>query len=247
MLRTMREDLRAIFAKDPAARSLPEVLLCYPGLHAIWSHRIAHALHRAGLELPARLISNLSRWLTGVEIHPGAGIAPGVFIDHGAGVVIGETAEIGSGCLRYQGAVLGGTSKEKKKRHPTLGKNVEVGAGAIILGPLRIGDGARIGAGSVVIRDVPAGATVIGVPGRVSLGFSPRDLEELQHNRLPDPVADAIKVIVKAQGALEERISQLESVEGITAAVDRAWEEKKEEIMAEFFPESEEFGEGEGI
>jgi serine O-acetyltransferase len=243
----MREDVRAIFAKDPAARSLVEVLLCYPGLHAVWFHRFAHALHRAGFKLLARILANLSRWLTGVDIHPGAEIAPGVFIDHGSGVVIGETAVVGSGSLLYQGAVLGGTSKEKKKRHPALGKNVEVGAGAIILGPLRIGDGARIGAGSVVIRDVPAGATVIGVPGRVSLGFSAQDLESLQHNRLPDPVADAIKVIVRAQGSLEERLAKLESVEGISAAVDRAWEEKKSEIMEEFFPECEEFREGEGI
>ena len=247
MFQTMREDLRAVFAKDPAARTVIEVLLCYPGLHALWFHRFAHALHRRGFKLAARVLSNFSRWLTGVDIHPGAVIAPGVFIDHGAGVVIGETSEIGAGSLLYQGSVLGGTSKEKKKRHPTLGRNVEVGAGAIILGPLRIGDGARIGAGSVVIRDVPAGATVIGVPGRVSLGFSSQDLDDLQHNKLPDPVADAIKVLVRAQGDLEGRIAKLESVEGISAAIDRAWEKKKQEIQEEFYPEGVEFKEGEGI
>jgi len=243
----IKEDIRAVFNRDPAARSLLEVILCYPGLHAIWLHRIAHYLWKHKLRLGARILSHLNRWLTGIDIHPGARIGSSVFIDHGAGVVIGETAVIGGGSLLYQGAVLGGTSKEATQRHPTLGQNVEVGAGAIILGPVRVGDGARIGAGSVVIRDVPGGATVVGVPGRVALGFTPEDIQQLQHAKLPDPVAEAVQWFVREQEKLEDRVAKLENLEGVTATIDRVWEEKKREILKEFFSGEDAFSEGGGI
>lgn len=242
MIKSFKADIEAVFDKDPAARSLPEVILCYPGLHALWVQRVAHWFWQRGFYLLARFISHCGRWLTGVDIHPGAEIGSSVFIDHGAGVVVGESSRIGSGCLLYQGAVLGGTSKAKhKKRHPTLGENVEVGAGAIILGPVVIGDGARIGAGSVVVRDVPAGATVIGVPGRVSLGFGKEDIQFLRHGRLPDPVAEAIKWVMGEQEKLEERLAKLESLEGFSAKINRIWEEKKREILEELQTERKNF------
>ncbi|MDP8236708.1 MAG: serine O-acetyltransferase [Candidatus Erginobacter occultus] len=247
MLEELKKDVKAVFAKDPAARNTLEIILCYPGLHAIWLHRTAHFFWRCGLRLLARVISQFSRLLTGVEIHPGAEIGEGVFIDHGAGVVIGETAEVGDGCLLFQGAILGGTSKTKTKRHPTLGKNVEVGAGAIILGPLHIGDGARIGAGSVVIRDVPTGSIAVGIPARVALGFSPKDIEELQHGKLPDPVAEAFKEFIRMYDRLSARLAKLESQEGLSDSIDRAWEEKKQNFLKEFFPGGEKFNGGAGI
>ena len=160
MFRTIREDLQAVFAKDPAARNILEVILCYPGLHALWLHRLAHWLWQHRLRLLARMLSYLSRFLTGVEIHPGAKIGRRCFIDHGTGVVIGETSEIGDDVLLYQGVSLGGTTLKKGKRHPTLGNNVEMGSGAIALGAITIGDSARIGSGSVVVNSVPPGATV---------------------------------------------------------------------------------------
>jgi len=244
---TIRNDIRAVFDKDPAARNILEVLLCYPGFHALCLHRIAHIFWKLRFCLLARLISQFSRWLTLIEIHPGAEIASSVFIDHGAGVVIGETSIIGEGCLLYQGAVLGGTCLKRTKRHPTLGKNVEVGAEAIILGPVTIGDGARIGAGSVVVRDVPSGATAIGVPGRVSLGFSASDIEALEHNRLPDPVAGALKVVMRENERLTQRVAKLENLEGLTATIDRVWEKKKQEILEEFQLGEEKFDNGSGI
>ncbi len=247
MLKEIKKDIEAVFAKDPAARSALEVVLCYPGLHAIWLHRVAHCFWRQKFRLPARLISQFSRWITGVDIHPGAKIGSSVFIDHGAGVVIGETSIIGDGCLLYQGAVLGGTSLKKDKRHPTLEKNVKLGAGAIVLGPVHVGEGARIGAGSVVIRDVPAGATVVGVPGRASLGFSAQEVSDLQHGQLPDPVAEALKWVMRDQEKIEGRLAQLESLEGLTATIDQVWEEKKREIMGTIFPPKETFDEGSGI
>ena len=247
MLKSIQKDIQAVFDRDPAARSTLEVILCYPGLHALWFHRISHFIWSRKMYLLSRLISNFSRWLTGVEIHPGAQIGSSVFIDHGAGVVIGETSEIGVGCLIYQGAVLGGTCKGKIKRHPTLGKNVEVGAGAVILGPVRIGAGARIGAGSVVIRDVPEKATVIGVPARVAAKFSAREIDQLQHGRLPDPVAEAIKLVLEEQKKLENRIAQLETMEGLSATIDRVCENKKIEILKEFSSPEETFHEGTGI
>jgi serine O-acetyltransferase len=210
MIKRIHEDIRTIFSKDPAARSFLEVVFCYPGLHAIWFHLLAHWFWRRRFGLIARFISHGSRFLTGIEIHPGVRIGRRLFIDHGSNVVIGETTEIGDDVLIYQGVTLGGTSAEKKKRHPTLGNNVEVGAGAIVLGAIRIGDGARIAAGSVVVKDVPAGATVIGVPGRIGLGFSQDDIRQLEHGKLPDPVADALQFVMKGQEKLKQRIEKLE-------------------------------------
>jgi serine O-acetyltransferase len=215
MFRLMREDVATVFAKDPAARTIWEVVLCYPGLHAIWLHRVAHRLWRRGLRFPARWLSNVSRFLTGIEIHPGAQIGRRFFIDHGSGVVIGETAEVGDDVLMYQGVVLGGTSLEKHKRHPTVGNRVVIGAGAILLGPMTIGDHAKVGAGSVVIKSVPAGTTVVGVPGRV---VSSRRRDEprvdLEHGELPDVVSRLIDESLERQSRLEERMLELERILG---------------------------------
>jgi len=239
MFKTIREDIRTVFEKDPAAKTSIEVLLCYPGLHALWLHRIAHFFYKRKEYVMARLISHISRWVTGIEIHPGATIGRKFFIDHGMGVVIGETTEIGNNCLLYQGVVLGGTSLEKKKRHPTLGNNVVVGAGATLLGAIKIGDNARIGAGSVVLSDVPPGATVVGIPGRIGLGFSGKEIQALEHSKLPDPVADAIRLVLRGQDLLEKRLSKLENLEGITSKIDRYVEKKKKEIEKEFAEERE--------
>ena len=209
MFKTIREDIQTVFTKDPAARSTFEVLLCYPGLHALWSHRLAHLLWQHKLRLLARLISHTNRFFTGVEIHPGASIGRRFFIDHGAGVVIGETSEIGDDVLLYQGVVLAGTTTEKKKRHPTLGNNVEMGSGSIALGAITIGDGARIGAGSVVIKPVPPGATVVGIPGR-AVGDHHKPVADLEHGKLPDPVTEALRRVLKRQDKLEERLQKLE-------------------------------------
>ncbi len=164
---TIRADLRAAIERDPAARGALDVVLSYPGFHALLAHRAIHALYRTGLPLVPRLLSNWSRFLTGIEIHPAARIGNGVFIDHGMGVVIGETSEVGDGCTIYQGVTLGGRSLSRGKRHPTLGRGVVVGVGACVLGAITIGDGARVGGGSVVVKDVPPNATVVGVPARV--------------------------------------------------------------------------------
>ena len=232
MFNTLREDIRTVFAKDPAARSRAEVLFCYPGLHALWFHRLAHFLWRHRLRLLARCISHLSRFLTEIEIHPGVKIGRRFFIDHGAGVVIGETAEIGNDVLMYQGVVLGGTSLKKEKRHPTVGDNVVIGTRAVALGAITIGDGARIGAGSVVIKSVPSGATVVGIPGRVvEDGHKP--LAELEHAQLPDPVAEAIRIVLKGEDKLEERLKRLENLSGLTVPVNDL-REKRSEIVREF-------------
>ena len=204
----LREDMRTVFAEDPAARNWLEVMFCYPGLHALWMHRIAHYLWRHKLRLVGRLLSHCSRFWTGIKIHPGAAIGRRFFIDHGMGVVIGETSEIGDDVLLYQGVVLGGTTHEKRKRHPTLGNNVVVGAGATLLGAITIGDNARIGAGSVVVQDMPAGATVVGVPGRVVTGERPA--EALEHGRMPDPVSEAIRNILDDHAGLAERLRTIE-------------------------------------
>ncbi len=213
MFSRLKEDIETVFRDDPAARSYLEVLFCYPGLHAIWLHRIAHWLWNHHLKFLARLLSHINRFLTGIEIHPGAKIGRRVFIDHGMGVVIGETAEVGNDVLIYQGVVLGGTSKEKKKRHPTIKDKVVIGAGAIVLGDITVGEGAKIGSGSVVIKDVPSGATVVGVPGRVvqELRRARKQIEvDLEHGKLPDPIADVIKVLMKEQSRLEKRVEDLE-------------------------------------
>jgi len=207
---TIREDIRTVFDKDPAARSTLEAITCYPGLHAVWMHRLANALWKKRFFFIARLISHISRFFTGIEIHPGAGIGRRFFIDHGAGVVIGETSEIGDDVNIYQGVVLGGVSLKKEKRHPTIGNRVMVGAGAIVLGPITIGDEARIGAASLVLSDVPPRAIAVGVPARLGLGFSYKDLKNLTDNKLPDPIAEAFRLMTNRMEALEEKIAELE-------------------------------------
>lgn len=227
MFKTLREDIQVVFDKDPAARSTLEVFLCYPGFHAIGMHRWGHYFWTHRLRLLGRWFSHVARFFTGIEIHPGATIGRRLFIDHGMGVVIGETAEIGDEVLIYQGVVLGGTTLEKKKRHPTIGNNVVIGTGAILLGPIKIGDGARIGAGSVVVKDVPEGAVVVGIPGRIVEEKQPV-LANLRHGDLPDPVAEAIRIMLKEQEKLKERLHRLES-----RAVPEAGEEELEVRRAE--------------
>ena len=209
VFKLMKEDISTVFQKDPAAKSLLEVLFCYPGLHALWIHRISHFLWKHKLYFIARLLSHTSRFFTGIEIHPGATIGRRFFIDHGMGIVIGETSEIGNDVLLYKGVVLGGTSLEKKKRHPTLGNNIIVGSNAIIMGAITIGDNARIGAASVVTHNVPANATAVGIPARVKIGATKSAIDTLEHSNLPDPVHDAIKLVLKEQKKLEEKFNQI--------------------------------------
>jgi len=229
LFKTLREDIQTVFTKDPAARSTLEVIFCYPGLHALWFHRLAHFLWRHKLRFLARFGSHISRFLTGIEIHPGAKIGRRFFIDHGAGVVIGETAEVGDDVLIYQGVVLGGTSLKKEKRHPTIGNNVVIGTGAVALGAITIGDGAKIGSGSVVVKSVPPAATVVGVPGRI-IEDRHKPLSDLEHGKLPDPVAEAIRLVLEDQERLGERLKRLESLSGLVAPEDELRErrEKKE-------------------
>jgi len=231
----LKKDIRVIFERDPAARSVLEVVLCYQGLHAIWLHRISHRLYKKGWILVPRLISYFGRFLTGIEIHPGATIGEGLFIDHGTGIVIGETAEIGKNVTLYQGVTLGGTGKEKGKRHPTIGNNVVVASGAKVLGSFSVGDHAKIGAGSVVLKPVPAYATVVGIPGKVVLMHGKkvkeqedyakqrellldqdiREIEEendvdLAHDDLPDPESEMISCLLRNMQRLEDKINKLE-------------------------------------
>jgi len=210
MFRTIREDIRTVFDRDPAARSLPEVLFCYPGLHAVWNHRVAHFLWTHHFKFFGRLASHWGRFFTGIEIHPGAKIGRRLFIDHGMAVVIGETAEIGDDVLMYQGVVLGGTSLVKQKRHPTIGNRVVIGAAAVVLGPITVGDGARIGANSVVVNPVPPEVTVVGIPGKI-VDDKRETVFNLEHGRLPDPVSDALRAIIDHQDRLEERLRDLEN------------------------------------
>ncbi len=230
--RAFREDIRTVFDKDPAARNMLEVIFCYPGLHALWSHRLAHFLWQHRFRFVARFISHVSRFLTGIEIHPGANIGRHFFIDHGIGVVIGETAEIGDGVLIYQGVVLGGTTLSKGKRHPTVGNNVVFGTGAVALGAINIGEGARIGSGSVVVKSVPPGATVVGVPGRITEDGT-TEAPALEHGKLPDPVAEAIRLVLKEQDKLEERLHRLENASGVTVPADEL-RERRQEIVRDF-------------
>jgi len=239
MFSRLRRDIRVVFERDPAARNVLEVLLCYPGLHAIWLHRISHALYKRGWVILPRLISEFGRFLTGIEIHPGATIGEGLFIDHGTGIVIGETAELGRNVTLYQGVTLGGTGKEKGKRHPTIGNNVVVASGAKVLGSFTVGDHAKIGAGSVVLHAVPAYATVVGIPGRIVVMHGHRvhneedirraqqiatmtdeDLAtiedeydvDLDHDMLPDPEEDERRKMQQEIDALQERIAKLEKI-----------------------------------
>lgn len=219
MFERAREDIRSVFHRDPAARNAFEVLTCYPGLHAVWLHRLAHCLWGHGWKWLARLVSNFGRWLTGVEIHPGAKIGRRFFIDHGMGIVIGETAEIGDDVTLYQGVTLGGTSWNKGKRHPTLEDGVVVGAGAKVLGPFTVGAGAKIGSNAVVTKEVPAGATVVGIPGRV-IAKSDDDQEARRQafaekfgfdaygvgQDMPDPVARAISQLLDHLHAVDGRL-----------------------------------------
>ncbi|MGE5591608.1 MAG: serine O-acetyltransferase, partial [Bacillota bacterium] len=219
MLRRIKEDVQAVLDRDPAVRSAWEVILCYPGFHAVVMHRLDHWLYRRGWFVTARFLSQVARFFTGIEIHPGARLGRGVFIDHGMGVVIGETAEVGDGCTLYQGVTLGGTGKEKGKRHPTLGRNVMVATGAKVLGNIVIGDNSKVGAGAVVVKDVPPNCTVVGVPGRIVIRDGQRvagpDLNQVD---LPDPEADAIAALQRELLRLERRLHQVEAELGAARA-----------------------------
>lgn len=209
------EDIRSVLANDPAARSAVEVALVYPGLHALWLHRAAHALWRRDLKLSARVVAHGNRFLTGIEIHPGAKLGRRVVIDHGMGIVIGETATVGDGCLLYKGVVLGGTSLDRKVRHPQVGNNVVIGSNACILGAIHVGDHSRIGSGSVVVREVPPEATVVGVPARVIVPKHARFDAALDHAALPDPVTDMIRALAAQNEMLRERVTALEKKLGL--------------------------------
>jgi serine O-acetyltransferase len=206
MFRAIKEQIETIFREDPAAKSVIEIVTCYPGFHAILLHRLAHKLYCWHVPLLPRLVSQFSRFLTQIEIHPGATIGRRFFIDHGSGVVIGETAEIGDDVLLYQGVTLGGTGNERGKRHPTLGNQVVVGTGAKVLGNIRIGDNVKIGAGSVVVHQVPDNSTVVGIPGRV---VRVRSEGTLEHGRLPDPEGQAIDDLARRVAELEAALNKL--------------------------------------
>ena len=216
MLLWLFEEIKNIQRKDPAAGSWLEVLLCYPGLHALMFHKAAHFFYKFKIPIFPRLISHLSRWITGIEIHPGASFGNRVFIDHGKGVVIGETAEVGNDVVIYQGVTLGGTSTKKVKRHPTLGDNIVVGCGAKILGNIKIGDNCQIGANSVVLKDIPPNSTVVGIPARIVVqeGRKISERDSLNHNLMPDPEADLIKCLVTKIKELEEAIKILSNETG---------------------------------
>ena len=218
MFDTLKRDIQAVKERDPACRSTLEILTCYPGFQILFYHRAAHWLWTHGLRLPARVISQIGRFFTGIEIHPGARIGPGFFIDHGMGVVIGETAEVGENVTLYHGVTLGGTSWRKEKRHPTIGNNVVVGAGAKILGPFTVGDNSKIGAGSVVVNEVPPDSVVVGVPGRVTHRAGQkvtRDVD-LEHSELPDPVAKAIECILDRMHHLEHEMKDIRTLQAHT-------------------------------
>jgi len=219
MFARLREDISVVFDRDPAARNFFEVLTTYPGVHAIVIHRLSHRLWHLGLKWPARLLAHLARWLTGIEIHPGATIGHRVFIDHGMGVVIGETAELGDDCTLYHGVTLGGTSWKKGKRHPTLGRGVIIGAGAKVLGPINLGEGAKVGSNAVVVKDVPAGATAVGIPARIldqelaeqrehaarNMGFSAYAVSD----DMNDPMAKAVHGLIDHSVSTDQRLEQI--------------------------------------
>ncbi|MBN8237450.1 serine O-acetyltransferase [Halobacillus kuroshimensis] len=212
LFKMFKEDVDVVFDQDPAARSYIEVILTYSGLHAIWGHRVAHAFHKRKFFFPARLISQWSRFLTGIEIHPGAKIGRRFFIDHGMGVVIGETCEIGDNVTIFQGVTLGGTGKEKGKRHPTLLDNSLVATGAKVLGSITIGENSKVGAGSVVLKDVPDNSTVVGIPGHVVIQNGRKVQKNLDHHKLPDPVYDRLNNLEKELQQLRDQLKEKEGV-----------------------------------
>ncbi|WP_129599425.1 serine O-acetyltransferase [Anaerophilus nitritogenes] len=218
-IKQINEDIQAVLDRDPAARSKIEVLLCYPSIHSIISHRVAHSLYKRGFVVLARLISQISRFFTGIEIHPGATIGRRLFIDHGMGVVIGETAEVGNDVTIYQGATLGGTGKEKGKRHPTIGDNVVISSGAKVLGPFKVGDNSKIGSGSVVLKEVPPNCTVVGVPGRIVVkdNIKIRSMHkpeiDLDQVHLPDPIMQELDCLFKRISVLEKQIMKTQEGE----------------------------------
>jgi serine O-acetyltransferase len=227
MFDQMRRDIRVVMERDPAARSALEVAFCYPGVHAIWLHRPAHWLWRHGWFVLARLLAHLGRFLTGIEIHPNATLGPGLFIDHGMGVVIGETAEVGENVTLLHGVTLGGTSLKKEKRHPTLGDNVVVGAGAGVFGAFTIGAGSRIGAGSVVVREVPPNSVVVGVPGRVTSRHGQRAGGDIDLNQvdLPDPLARTLEQLLDRINLLEAEIERLKKGSDTAGVAHGEWDE----------------------
>ncbi|GAB6056659.1 serine O-acetyltransferase [Methanobacterium movens] len=211
MFERMREDIKMVHLRDPAAKSTLEIFFCYPGLWAVWFHRFSQWLWKHKLLFLGRLTSTLARLITGIEIHPGAQLGRRIFIDHGMGVVIGETAQVGCDVLIYQGVVLGGTSLERKKRHPTIGNGVVIGSGAKIIGDIKIGNCSKIGAGSVVLNSIPEGATCVGIPGRV-VQEKRKCAIDLDHGKLPDPVAEVLQEIIKRQDELEKNLEKLQNV-----------------------------------
>jgi serine O-acetyltransferase len=246
MLRIV-EDIRTVREKDPAARGALEILLCYPGLHALWWHRVAHPLWRRRIPVLPRLLSHLARFFTGVEIHPGATIGRRVFIDHGMGVVIGETAEIGDDCLIYQGVTLGGTSVSRGKRHPTLEEHVVIGSGAKVLGNIVIGHHSRVGSGSVVVKSAPPRSTIVGIPGRVleeKAEEGNRPGHELEHNRIPDPTARAITALHEQVQELARGISDLRQQPVFVAVPRGLTAEQVEQAFRSMSESAEESGDG---
>lgn len=247
------EDIRAVQRADPAARTFAEVVTTYPGLHALWLHRIAHWLWNNDHQLAARMLSHYNRHVTGVEIHPGAVIGRRVFIDHGMGVVIGETAVVGDDCLIYKGVVLGGTTPERTKRHPTIGKGVTIGSNACILGAVDIGDGARIGSGSVVIKDVEEYGTVVGIPGRTVSKEEEKTVgyPDLEHDRLPDPLQRIVRDLLEHIDRLSNRLHVLERIvdvspEELAEKLDRdeLQDELEQEFLEAYQPSSADGGDG---
>ncbi len=210
MFKTIHDDVQSVLDRDPAARNVLEVLLCYPGLHAIWAHRLSHRLWKGGFKLLARWISQIMRGITGIEIHPGATIGHNFFIDHGMGVVIGETAEVGDNVTLYHGVTLGGTSLNKVKRHPTIGDHVVIGAGAKVLGAITIGNNSRIGANAVVVKSTPADSVVVGVPGQVVVRehpiHTPDEKADLEHGSLPDTIGETLAALIAHVNSLEKRV-----------------------------------------
>jgi len=229
----IREDISTVFEKDPAARSKLEVICCYPGLHAVWVHRVSHFLWNNHFYFLARLLSHISRALTGIEIHPGAKLGKRVFIDHGSGVVIGETAEVGDDVLIYMGVVLGGTALERVKRHPTVENDVVIGSGAIVLGPITIGRGAKIGAGSVVVRPVPPGATAVGVPARIAEPQPSVPEGLLDYNKLPDPMLRVVSQMLDRLSRLEDKVQAQRYTSAYRTPLEMTVPKKDEQIYSQ--------------